>query len=109
MTSAEILSFPIRLEAKAIRKGMVAIRFLSESIFSAVRRLKCLVIGTMEDHMEAKGQAPIKTESELRFFELIEKRMAQQGFEVLETVCKDRKRTTQSKQTLASNWTSFSY
>jgi hypothetical protein len=63
----------------------------------------------MEDKMEAKGQRPIKTESELRFFELIEKRMAQQGFEVLETVCSDRKRAAQSKQMLAHSWKGFSY
>ena len=84
-------------------------RFLSESIFCPVRRLKSLLNGSMEDKMEAKGQYPIKTESELQFFELIEKRMAQHGFEVLETVCSDRKSMAQSKQTLARRWTGLSY
>jgi len=80
-----------------------------ESIFYSVRRLISLLTGSVEDNMDAKGQDTIKAKSEMQFFELIDKRMAQQGFEVLETVCSDRNSTTKSEQRLAHKWTNLSY
>jgi hypothetical protein len=54
----------------------------------------------MENKMEAKGQDTIKTRSETYFFEWIEARMVQQGFEVLETTNTDKNRATHSKEML---------
>jgi hypothetical protein len=62
----------------------------------------------MEDKMEAKGQDIIKTRNEMYFFELIEKRMVQQGFEVLETLDLDRDHGVHSKETLAHGLISLS-
>jgi hypothetical protein len=59
--------------------------------------------------MEAKGQETIKTRNEMHFFELIEKRMVQQGFEVLETLDLDRNCAAHSKEMLAHRLTSLSY
>jgi hypothetical protein len=63
----------------------------------------------MEDKMEAKGQDTIKTRNEMHFFELIEKRMLQQGFEVLETLDLDRDYAAHPKEMLAHRLTNPSY
>jgi hypothetical protein len=63
----------------------------------------------MEDKMEAKGQDIIKTKNEMHFFELIEKKMVQQGFEVLETLDLDRDYAAHSKEMLAYRLACLSY
>jgi hypothetical protein len=57
--------------------------------------------------MEAEERDTIKTKSELQFFELIEKKMEQLGYEVLDTLDRERMRTVQSKGRLARRLTGF--
>ena len=50
----------------------------------------------LEETMEAEGQRFLKTKDERDFFTLIEKKLEQQGFKVLETLppdCNGRKRS----------------
>lgn len=68
------------------------------SIFSTAGRLISLLTGSTEDKMEAKGQNTLKTRSEMDFFELIERRLTQQGYEVLDTVCPNSKSAVHSKE-----------
>ncbi len=51
--------------------------------------------------MEANNQNMIKMKNEMDFFTLIERKMEQQGFEVLETLPPDRN----SRNRLKSNFT----
>ncbi len=59
--------------------------------------------------MDAKGHYTIKTNNEMQFFRLIDKRMAEQGFELLETVCSEREGNAKFVQRLAHKWINLFY
>lgn len=60
--------------------------------------------------MEAKGQDTIKMKDEMDFFSLIERKLEQQGFEVLETLPPDQNSRDNSKKILTYRTTSrFAY
>jgi len=60
------------------------------------------------EKMEAKVRDAITLKSEIDFFDLIEKRLEQQGFEVLETLTLQSERKT--KESLAQKFVSrFAY
>jgi hypothetical protein len=59
------------------------------SIFEGWRRLTFLLSNSWRIKMEAKDQNVIKMKDEMDFFTMIEKKLEQQGFEVLETLPPD--------------------
>jgi hypothetical protein len=60
----------------------------------------------MEEKMEAKGQEVIKMKDEINFFSLIERKLKQQGFEVLETLPPDQNSRNNSKTVITHRSTS---
>jgi hypothetical protein len=71
---------------------------------------KIFVLKELEEKMEAKGQGVIKMKDEMDFFSLIEKKLEQQGFEVLETLPPDQNSRNNSKTIITYRSTSrFGY
>jgi hypothetical protein len=73
----------------------------SDSIFEVQLRLKFSLLKNWRTKMGANDQKMIKMKDEMDFFTLIERKMEQQGFEVLETLPPDRN----SRNRLISNFT----
>jgi hypothetical protein len=67
---------------------------------------KIFVLNELEEKMEAKGQDMIKMKDEMDFFSLIERKLEQQGFEVLETLPPDQNSRDNSKTILTYRSTS---
>ena len=76
---------------------------LSRLCFNLRRALatKIFVLNELEEIMEAKGLDVIKMKNEMDFFSLIERKLEQQGFEVLETLPPDHNGKNSSKTILA--------
>jgi hypothetical protein len=71
---------------------------------------KIFVHNELEEKMEAKDQNMIKMKDEMDFFILIERKLEQEGFRVLETLPPDRNRKDKSESFFTTRSTSrFAY
>lgn len=77
---------PLYSHTQWITRGMCK---RGNSIFEGWRRLTFLLSNSWRIKMEAKDQNVIKMKDEMDFFTMIEKKLEQQGFEVLETLPPD--------------------